>query len=79
MRCGIDADEKVHCWDGPNWGEVDIAVPEGVFSDLSVGDSAACGLREDGALVCWGNHREIGEDEVRVWEPPLEAYADGRL
>lgn len=39
------------------------SVPSGAFVTVGVGDGAACGVHEDGGLVCWG---PVGA----TWQPP---------
>ena len=52
------------CWgaeetvDRQDWGQADA--PEGPFTQVSAGRQYSCGLRSDGALICWGR----GELEV---------------
>jgi len=52
--CGIERSGQVLCANAPgSSGGVAMNVPGGRFTQLSVGWSHACGLR-DGAVVCWG-------------------------
>jgi hypothetical protein len=67
MACGLRSDATAECW-----GYVPGPVPDGAFTDLSIGvyvnqhpDGSAgtsadtthvCGLRPGGALVCWGRN-----------------------
>ena len=50
LICGLRDTGEVVCW-----GD-DVEVPEGVlFSDVTAGQDAACGIRRDDGLVeCWG-------------------------
>ena len=43
------------------------SVPSGAFAAVGVGDGAACGIRQDGGLVCWG---PVGA----MWEPPAGRF-----
>jgi len=39
------------------WGSSQFAtthVPEGIYRQVSVGDTFVCGLRETGSIICWG-------------------------
>ena len=47
--CGLLNSGTVQCWD---WRGVDPP-PKGAFTSLSVGH-AACGIRVDGSIECWG-------------------------
>ena len=40
------------CW-GNNWADR-ATPPRGLFTALSTGDGHSCGVRVDGAVVCWG-------------------------
>ena len=49
--------------------------PEGVFADVSAGRFRTCGVREDGALVCWGE--TVGEvPEGRFARVDIVDYGD---
>jgi cysteine-rich repeat protein len=43
----------VSCW-GDNNGEL-ASPPTGTFTEVLVGSDAACGLRDDAQVVCWGS------------------------
>ena len=51
--CGLVADGSVRCW-----GRGPAAVsPEGVFSSVSAGVFAVCGVRLGGEIHCWGGEQ----------------------
>jgi len=52
LYCALDPAGEVVCW-----GDVPFdmsLVPDGPYTELSVGGCHACGLRGDGTLSCWG-------------------------
>lgn len=69
------ADGGVTCW-GPalDWG---ATMPDGNFTMLRIGD-AACGLRNDGEVACWGNQR-IVEALGPTPRGPFKEIAQGGL
>jgi alpha-tubulin suppressor-like RCC1 family protein len=60
--CGIKADGTVVCW-GSNTLEVNnnncscypncSTTPEGVFTQISVGNTSACAIKSDATIICW--------------------------
>src|SRR5262249_36865679 len=56
--CGINEQQRVVCWSPRGGGSVPDSIPTGTFAALSVGGSniqdAACGIRPNGDLLCWG-------------------------
>jgi len=64
--CAIDGEGELQCWGGSNSGNTrgELDVPAGVFTQLAVArtsvvanavfESSNCALREDGAVLCWG-------------------------
>lgn len=50
--CGIrSADNTIACWGASVGG---VPVPTGAFTKVAVGLSHGCGVRQDGAIQCWG-------------------------
>jgi hypothetical protein len=43
------------CWDKGAFSDAPAPPPEGVFSEISVGEDEACGLRYLGSVTCWAN------------------------
>lgn len=65
QACGIRADTKgIFCWGDirmepyqqPN-GIIALAPTTGKFKDISLSNWHACAIREDDALVCWGDEK----------------------
>ena len=56
FTCGVrEGGGELHCWGGVDRdGERLGDVPSGRFLDVSAGSQHACGVRDDGAVVCWG-------------------------
>ena len=82
LICGVRADGSVTCvrFAKPDEASAyarDIApsgieapAPEGRFTSVSVGYRLACGVREDGSVACWGQHRY----DVPELRPPEGAF-----
>lgn len=52
VTCGVAASEgSVVCWGNP--GSPLRWAPQGVFTEVALGASEACALRDTGAAVCW--------------------------
>ena len=66
--CGIrSGGGEIHCWGDDTFGLV-TETPGGAFTDVAVAQRGACGVRADGALVCWGSSVEsmsLPEGEFR--------------
>jgi alpha-tubulin suppressor-like RCC1 family protein len=74
--CGIRTDGSLWCWGSDAWGELGqgVAFTErlspsrvGSASDwvkVSAGSSVTCGIRQGGALYCWGYHASTGQGET---------------
>jgi hypothetical protein len=56
--CGIRADDGTLACFGTIAA---IPAPEGAFTDVSVAETAACAVRDDGFLVCWGELDRVEE------------------
>lgn len=54
--CALDPQHHIHCW---GTSSLVPQPPEGEFVELTLG-SNACGVRQDGYIVCWG-YDEWGE------------------
>lgn len=66
MLCALDTDSDLACKiikgasvvgtniDPDDGTPLDVSVPGGPFSSISVGHKAGCGLRPDGSIACWG-------------------------
>lgn len=78
--CGIDAG-RLFCWGGNTFGQLGDGTDEGHGTPLQVGaftdwtqvtfnvyGNYVCGLREGGALYCWGGFSEITQP-TQVVEP----------
>lgn len=78
LSCGILQGGSVVCWpfitcqiiQGDSYctgvgGSVDLDIPEGAFTAISVGTFHACAIRVDGTIVCWGSnsHGELDAPE----------------
>ena len=73
--CGIQTDGSLWCWGGDSWGELgqgssflERLVPARVGSasdwvNISAGPNATCGIRQGGALYCWGYHASTGQGQ----------------
>ena len=72
FSCGLRPDQTAVCWGENRTGgyrtaegerlpdRVSITAPEGMrFSMLDAGNFHACGLREDGTMLCWGYMAEM--------------------
>ncbi len=53
ILCGITLASHVVCWGG--FGTLQVPVPTGVASAVSVGSGHACALMQDGHAECFGN------------------------
>ncbi len=66
--CAFDLAGRVSCWGyrlaGDDVGEWDT--PGGVFTQVSVTEGLACGVREDTKVQCWGDIFEYHEDVRRA-------------
>ncbi len=79
--CGVRTDGRISCW--PCWLEYNpaqtlfcwppnpntISIPPGIFQQVSVDRGVACGVRTDGAILCWG--AEISDSRMH---PPSGAF-----
>ncbi len=70
------ADQYVES-DYANYGERALPPPEGAFIAVSVGESQACALREDGSPACWANS-EIEEGSEAAAQAWRDAGTTGR-
>jgi hypothetical protein len=52
--CARRANGAVECW-----GDLAMAAPSALFSDIRSGERHACGLTLEGTLECWGDERFI--------------------
>lgn len=52
--CALRFDGRLACW-GDNYMHTPLStIPDGLFTEVSVGYDEACGVRTDGSTVCWG-------------------------
>lgn len=50
LTCGVTREQAARCW-----GDVEsLAIPDGVFVEVSAGLMHACGRTDGGAVLCWG-------------------------
>ena len=71
--CASDPAGRVSCW-GSRLDEGDVGewdTPEGVFTQMSVSEGLACGVRGDTTVQCWGDIFEYHE-AVRRRQAELE-------
>jgi PKD repeat protein len=54
FSCARAADGSVSCWGLNDHGQ--LAVPAGVYSQVSAGGAHACAVKSDGGLACWGKN-----------------------
>jgi hypothetical protein len=72
QACGLRADTaEIECW-----GERASAPPPGKFTSFAFGTSAACGVRQDGNLECWGGSSNSG---VIAASPPVGMFKQVQL
>lgn len=63
--CGIQTDNTMVCW-----GDNKNIVPDGTFSQFSVGGFHSCGIRDDSSLICWAQRwHDYGQ-----LTPPTETF-----
>ncbi len=72
--CAIDNDGKAFCWQAPF---ADSEIPQGPFTQISVGNNYACALHEDQTVRCWGDgpHEDVLdgiEDRLHVVRERLD-------
>lgn len=59
FSCGIDHNERIHCWGGDHPDFIDGGLePPSTSSarQISVGDSHACAIINEDQVICWGNN-----------------------
>lgn len=61
LSCGVAEDSTLRCWGADDYW--DLFVPEGTFTDVSVGVFESCAIRTDGSITCWGGYRPFLADE----------------
>lgn len=55
--CAVTDDGHIVCWvSDPAFADIKDDIPEGSFTQVSVGGSHTCALRSDGSAVCWGDN-----------------------
>jgi len=58
FNCGVHTDGHVECWSYAdpccNNSSGQLNPPEGAFTQVDVGSSHACGIKEDKTVACWG-------------------------
>ena len=52
-NCGLKTDGTVHCW-GTNEDLITVPNESETYWNLTMGSSAACAIRDDNKLRCWG-------------------------
>ena len=65
IRAGSDA---IECWGRNTNGQTDA--PAGRFSAVSAGSEHTCGLRDTGAIECWGSNEDWGDNYRGQAAPP---------
>ena len=59
--CGLRAGtSEAECWGQP---VIQQDIPASRFQQVDIGNSTACGLREDGRVECWGLNTNFGEGD----------------
>jgi len=53
--CALRNDDRVSCWSGDSPYREMFEVPDGLYTQVSVGVYHACGVRQDGSAACWGS------------------------
>ncbi len=51
-------------------------VPDGRFTDVSSGDTSACGVRENGRIACWGNVSKGRHATAGTYPPKRGTYRE---
>ncbi|MCQ3814874.1 MAG: S-layer homology domain-containing protein [Acidimicrobiia bacterium] len=59
--CGVRRDNTIVCWGGDR--EINLSIPHGQYSTVTVGGAHNCGLRFDQTVACWG-FNSFGQTDV---------------
>jgi len=66
--CAILADTgEMRCWGDDRYSQV-TETPSGVFTSVSSGYRTSCGIRDTGAIVCWGSSETLGTAPAGVFK-----------
>lgn len=85
--CGVATDDLTYCWGGaggadalPGAGPVPVS-RRLIFSDVSVGDTHACGLTSRGEAYCWGGNEygQLGTGSFDTLPHPAPLRVAGAL
>ena len=76
VACAVRVDGVLVCWGEPrmpDWGQQDVQLPSGTFTQVALSRTHGCALRADRSVACWGNNAHGQTD------PPEGEFTDNTV